>query len=163
LRATLQTARAYASELRAAEALASGTPEILQPLQTLEARAERGIPTTAVLAERLDQVARDVTATDATASAGGRWSQRALAKVEGLVRGRGVGEGEGGAPGDDPVGAARAALRKGQLAPAVETMKRLPGAAAGIAAPWIADAEARLAADASLAAVDAALTQRVLS
>ena len=70
----------------------------------------------------------------------------------------------GDVPGDDPksrVARAEARLAAGELAPAVDELKGIDGPPATAAAPWLADAEARLAADHAAGALQLAAAARL--
>lgn len=163
LRQVLATSRPYASELRAAKALARDRPEILAELQKLDASAERGIPGIAVLSDRLAQIAPAVLRAEPP-PAGADWGDRMLLRAKRFFNLRRVGEGSAEAGGaEGALAAAQTALQGGDLAGAVAAMKRLRGPAAEPAARWLADAEARLGAEATVAALDAALLQRFLA
>ena len=163
LRQVLATSRPYASELRAAKALARDRPEITAELQKLDASAERGIPGLAVLSDRLAQIAPAVLSAEPP-PLGADWGDRMLLRVKRFFNLRRVGEGSveaGGAEG--ALAAAQTAMQGGDLAAAVAAMKRLRGPAAEPAARWLTDAETRLGAESTVAALDAALMQRFLA
>ena len=163
LRQVLATSRPYASELRAAKALARDRPEITAELQKLDTSAERGIPGLAVLSDRLAQIAPAVLSAEPPPLGAG-WGDRMLLRVKRFFNLRRVGEGSAEAGGaEGALAAAQTAMQGGDLAAAVAAMKRLRGPAAELAARWLADAEARLGAEATVAALDAALLQRFLA
>ena len=163
LRQAIATSRPYASELSAAKALARDRPEVLAELQKLDASAQRGIPSLAVLSERLVQIAPAVLAAEPPPADAG-WGDRVLLRLKRFFNLRRVGEGSAAAGGAEAaLAAAQAAMQAGDLAAAVAAMKRLSGPAAEPAKRWLADAEARLGAEATVAALDAALLQRFLA
>jgi hypothetical protein len=165
LRSVLATARPYAAELRAAEALAKDAPDTLAELKKLDGRAQQGVPTVAVLAARFPTVMSGVAApASAPSSVDEGWRDRIWAKLKNLVTIRRVGEAPGASSqrGGD-LADAEAALKTGDLAAAVAALRRADGSAQPAAAAWLEDAQARLDADAALAAADATLMKRFLA
>ncbi len=163
LHQAIQTSRPYEVELATAMALARDRPEALAALTPLQARAARGVPSLAVLAERLELLTPALTSATA-APAADDWRGEMLAKIKNLVSVRRVGSraaAEGGGV-EAALAEAEAALKAGDLAGAVAAMQKLDGAAAETAKPWLADAQARLAAETGVAALDAALARRFL-
>lgn len=164
LRAVLATSHPYAAELQAVEALAKDRPDILKELQTLDARADRGIPAVAALTEHFDAVADQVDRASPPPPETG-WSGRLAGWAKGLFHIRRVAD-EGAQPSNDPedvLAAGETALERGDLAGAVEALRRLQGPAAEAAQPWLVEAQARLDADRTLASLDVALMHDVLA
>lgn len=136
----LNAGRPYKAEL----ALLAGVPAVEAEEKILALRAESGVPTRTVLAERFQAAA--AAASRAAAPGGDLWDQ-AIAKLKGLVSIRRL------QPGDDLDGRlarAELALNNGDLAAAVAALDGLPEGAARALASWRADAEARLAAERAL-------------
>ncbi len=136
----LNAGRPYKAEL----ALLTGVPAVEAEAKVLALRAESGVPTRTVLAERFQSAA--AAASRAAAPGGDLWDQ-AIAKLKGLVSIRRL------QPGDDLDGRlarAELALNNGDLAAAVAALDGLPEGAARALASWRADAEARLAAERAL-------------
>ncbi len=136
----LNAGRPYRAEL----ALLAGVPAVEADVKILSLRAESGVPTRAVLAERFQAAA--AAASRAGAPGGSLWDQ-AIAKLKGLVSIRRL------RPGDDVDGRlarAELALDNGDLAAAVAALDGLPEGPAAALASWRADAEARLAAERAL-------------
>ncbi|HUN45837.1 MAG TPA: uroporphyrinogen-III synthase [Stellaceae bacterium] len=164
LRRAIATSRPYEVELASATALARERPEAAAALRPLEAHAGKGLPSLAVLAERLEQLAPTLANPEATAAADGDWRSAMLARIKGLVSVRRIGAraaAEGGGT-EAAVAEAEAALKGNDLAGAVAAIRKLDGAAAETAKPWLADAEARLQAETAIAALDSALARRFL-
>lgn len=164
LHQAIQTSRPFEVELATATALARDRPDAVAALAPLQARAAQGLPGIAVLAERLELLAPALTAV-AAAPADDDWRSEVLAKIKNLVSVRRVGSraaAEGGGT-EAALAAAEAALKAGDLAGAVAAMRKLDGTAAETAKPWLGDAEARLAAEAAVASLDATLARRFLS
>lgn len=164
LRRAIATSRPYEVELASATALARERPEAAAALRPLEARASQGLPSLAVLAERLEQLAPALANPEATASAESDWRSAMLARIKGLVSVRRIGAraaAEGGGT-EAAVAEAEVALKGSDLAGAVAAIRKLDGAAAETARPWLADAEARLQAETAIASLDSALARRFL-
>jgi len=165
LRGVLATARPYTAELQAAEALAKDAPDTLAELKKLDGRAQQGVPTVAMLAARFPAVAHAAPpASTPAATSDEGWRARTWAKLKSLVTIRRVDEGESteiqqGAGLAD----AETALRAGDLAAAVAAVRRADGAASPATLAWLEDAQARLDAEAALAAADATLMKRFLA
>jgi hypothetical protein len=165
LRGVLATARPYAAELQAAESLAKDAPDTLAELKKLDGRAQRGVPTVALLAARFPAIARPAPPASAPATAPDEgWRARTWAKLKNLVTIRRVGEGEiaEAKPAGDRMDA-EAALKAGDLAAAVAALRRADGSASPATSAWLEDAQARLDAEAALAAADASLMRRFLA
>ncbi|HXP75299.1 MAG TPA: mitofilin family membrane protein [Stellaceae bacterium] len=165
LRSALATSRPYGAELQAAEALATDQPDILVELHKLDGRAQQGVPTLAVLTQRFPAIMRGAAQASAPAAPEEGWRARALAKLKSLVTVRRAGEPRGNETGSIEGGAladADTALQKGDLGAAAAAMRRADGTASPAGASWLEDAQARLDAEAALAAADAALMKRFL-
>jgi uroporphyrinogen-III synthase len=164
LRAALATSRPYGNELRAAEALARERPDALGSLQRLDAHAEQGIPTLAILSQRFPSVIDDVLRATPSPS-NGDWLDRASGELKRVFHVRRVAE----RPGNDPADtdgvlvAAEKALKSGDLAGAVAALTRLAGPAAEAAKPWLDAAGARLDADHAIADLDMAALRGFLA
>ena len=145
----VSSSRPFSAELASVEALGRGRPGWSQSLQPLDAAAKTGIPSVAVLAERFsNDVAPAILRAEASGpSAQQSIGQAVLAKLRGLVVIRRTDGAGGGTPAQDAVASADAALRKSDLAGAVAALKPLTGSAGEAAAPWLADAQQRLAAE----------------
>ena len=92
------------------------------------------------------------------------WREQALARLRGLVTIRRIDSlsrtgSAGGSNG--AVGAAQAALARGDLAGAVAALEQLTGADAEAARPWLLMARERLAAETALDHVQELLTERL--
>jgi len=117
-------------------------------------RAAEGIPTVDVLARRFALPAAEaLRVPDADAG----WIDRTMARLQGMVSIRRVdGDATGDAP-DDTVARAEAKLRDGDLTGAVAEVEALPDETRALFAGWLADAHARLAAEAGIEALIASL------
>ncbi|MBF0326310.1 MAG: hypothetical protein HQL42_14730 [Alphaproteobacteria bacterium] len=146
LREALAASLPYDSELRAVKALAGTDQDILQGVEILKARAVAGLPTRAVLVSRFHALAPAIVRADILPAEMSWWRQT-LDRLATLVI---VRREDGDAVGEDSpalVARATARLGEGDLAAALAELSRLTGGAATIAAPWLADASDRLAAD----------------
>jgi hypothetical protein len=146
LEAALDSGQPYASELGAVRRLAADDPELAPLLGQLEEHADEGIPGMAELRIRFGDTALAI-AQAAQGDASGGWIDRAWARLRSVVTVRPVG---GDVAGDSPeahVARAEARLNEGDLASALGELEVLEGAAAEAAAPWLAGARARVAAD----------------
>ncbi|HUL09931.1 MAG TPA: uroporphyrinogen-III synthase [Candidatus Acidoferrum sp.] len=174
----LSTARPFAAELTALTDLAAKDPALAARVKELTApladRAAAGVPTLVELQSRFPAAARAIVdaakqaAPTAVETAEERsWYERPLDWLSAAggwlsrqVSLRPVGE----VAGDDPgARVARAELRLAQndLAAAVTELTGLSGPPAAAAAPWLGDAQARLAVDQVLSALQAAAVTRL--
>jgi uroporphyrinogen-III synthase len=153
LRDALARGAPYAPALTTARSLAGDEPAVQPSLDALEPGAARGLPTRADLRARFDKVAVEIARSDTAADASGWW--RPIAdRLSSLVAIRRVGDVEGS---DTPAVLARAEQRldADDLAGAVAEVETLQGGAAAAAQPWLAEARARVAADAAMARLTA--------
>jgi hypothetical protein len=133
-------------------ALGVDDPAVIEAIAALEAAAASGVPSLPELRSSFDRSANDIVHAERAPDGDGLLDQ-AAGNLMRLVTVRPVGadvEGDGAAA---RVARAEAALAKGDLAAAVAELDGLGGAAAEVAAPWLAEARARLAAQEALAAL----------
>ncbi|MFQ5783968.1 MAG: COG4223 family protein [Alphaproteobacteria bacterium] len=152
LRAALRGSGPYAAELEALKGLAGGDAVFAAPLAALDDRAAEGLPTLARLRARFKELAGAVVRAG-YAPDQGSWADRTLARLARLVTVRRVGEVEGDSA-EAIVARAETLLEARDLAAAVAEVEHLAGPPAEVAAAWLADARARLAADRALAAIE---------
>jgi hypothetical protein len=141
LRTAVERGDPFAAELSAAKALGAD-PKILAPLEPF---AAGGLPSAAVLARRLSDVAPAMLKNVAAPAPAGGFLDRLQANAERLVRIRPVDE----TPGDEPaavVSRAQAKAARSDLAGAVVELNALPANVRAPAEDWIKQAEARNAA-----------------
>jgi hypothetical protein len=141
LRAAVERAAPFATELAAAKALGADAAT----LAPLDAVAAAGVASAETLARDLDKLTPAMLAAASPPSHDGGILDRLQANAERLVRIHPVGE----TPGDDPAaGLARAAAKahRGDIGGALAEVERLPPAAKAPAADWIKAAQARVAA-----------------
>jgi hypothetical protein len=117
----------------------------------------RGAETETVLASRFPQVAADAIAADRRAGAKG-WIARLWVNISSLVSVRRVGQVDGNDT-ESKLARASARLRLGDLDGAVVQARTVSGPAQSATAPWLHDAQARLAVDHDLNA----LTNRLVA
>ncbi|PWR18870.1 uroporphyrinogen-III synthase [Zavarzinia compransoris] len=133
-------------------------PAIGKALETLAARADKGLPTRAALATAFSPLARAAVQA-ANIPADADVVDRLLAEAGNLVTIRPVGE----VAGEDAaavIARAEVRLARNDLAGAVAEIARLQGGAAAALAPWRAEAEARLAAEAAVDLLDGEVSAR---
>ncbi|KAA0686585.1 COG4223 family protein [Azospirillum brasilense] len=146
LRSALAAGQPFQQELQAVRAVASGDAQVTQPLEAVAGYAAKGVPTQPQLTDRFSAMASDIVRAD-NQGEGNDWVEQVTGKIATLVTVRRSG---GDAVGDGAsavVARAEAALQDGNLGGAVKELAALKGPAAQVAAPWIADAKARLAAN----------------
>lgn len=138
--------------LEVADPAASQAVEELEPLESA------GVPSVAALRSSFDAITSRIVHAARAPDSGGLLEQ-AAGNLMSLVTVRPVGadvEGDGAAA---RVARAEAALGEGDLAAAVAELQELDGAAAAAAAPWLAEARQRLAAEAALNKLQERATQ----
>ncbi len=149
LREAIGAGRPYDAELRTVKALAADNADFATGLDRLKIRAATGIPMTPVLVERF--LARESAILRADSLPEGdvnSWWSRALDRLLTVVS---IHREDGEVGGNRPaaiVARAHDAVMHGDLAGAVRELSGLTGPAAETAAPWVADAQARVEADA---------------
>ncbi|CAO3418638.1 mitofilin family membrane protein [Azospirillum endophyticum] len=146
LRASLSGGQPFQQDLQAVRALNIADPGVTQPLDAVASYAAKGIPTRAQLTDRFQPLAGEIVRAEIRGE-GNSWIDSVVGKLSTLVTVRREGGGVVGTTADAVVARAEAALDAGNLAKAVEELSALQGPAAQTAAPWLADAKARLAAD----------------
>jgi hypothetical protein len=159
IRDAVEVARPFAAEYDAFTALAQPRPEIAAAAAPLAEPAKTGVASRAVLIARLHALAGAITTAEAPPTEPD-WSDRALARLRGLVTIRRI-DGAGQSEPEAAVSAAERALRGGDLAAAIAALDRLTGPPAEAARPWLQMARQRLAVDAALRRVEELLTARL--
>ncbi|WP_210730605.1 COG4223 family protein [Roseicyclus persicicus] len=122
----------------------------------LAAAADSGVATLEALQEAFPTLARAALPVALQETAGEGMGDRLGAFVMGQIGGRSVEPREGDDP-DAVLSRVEAAVRAGDLPTALTEAAALPEGAQAVLAPWIADVEARAAAEEGLAALTAAL------
>ncbi|MGE5478583.1 MAG: uroporphyrinogen-III synthase [Bacteroidales bacterium] len=145
LREALAANMPFDAELRALKALAGTDADVAAAVEALKPRAVTGIPTLPILTTRLNAQAPAIIRAQVLPEGQGWWRQT-LDRLASLVT---IEREDGNVAGSSPaaiVARAQAALASGDLAQAAAEMEGLSGGPAEQAAPWLADAKARLAA-----------------
>ncbi|HTH15283.1 MAG TPA: uroporphyrinogen-III synthase [Magnetospirillum sp.] len=145
LREALANAMPYDSEWRSLKALAGNDAEVASALEILKPSAVTGIPTLPMLTARLANQAPAIVRAQVLPEQQSWWRQT-LDRLASLVT---IEREDGNAAGSSPaaiIARAQGALADGDLARAITELEGLTGGPAEQAAPWIADAKARLAA-----------------
>ncbi|MQP65811.1 hypothetical protein GE253_10710 [Niveispirillum sp. SYP-B3756] len=152
LQTALVAGRPYAKELRAVQALTRDHPDLAATLAPLSASADSGLASDVALNRQFRDLAPAILAADRTRS-DASWTDQALGRLSSIVTIRRA-SGEVAGDGADAILArAEAALNDGAIAKAVTEMEMLAGPAAEKAAPWLAQARARVAAEAAAQAL----------
>ena len=126
-----------------------GDAAVVQAVEALRPAAASGVPSLAALRNSFDAVANPIVHA-ARAPEGDGLLEQAAGNLMSLVTVRPVGADVKGDSAAARVARAEAALDDGDLAAAVAELEALDGAAAAAAAPWLAEARPRLAAEAAL-------------
>ncbi len=162
MREAIEQARPFPAEFDGFMKVAGGS-DLAAAAQPLAEPARNGVASRAVLAKGLTELAgRMATASEPAAKSD--WREQTLARLRGLVTIRRIeGPSQTGSNGgaDGAVGAAQAALARGDLAGAVAAIKSLTGADAETARPWLLMARERLAAEKALDRIQELLTERL--
>jgi hypothetical protein len=162
MREAIEQARPFPAEFDTFIKLARGA-DLAAAAGPLAEPARNGVASRAVLVKGLAELAGRMAAASEPA-AKSDWREQTLARLRGLVTIRRIdGSSHGGSDGvgDRPVGAAQAALARGDLAGAVAALEPLTGADAEAARPWLLMARQRLAAETALDHVQELLTERL--
>ena len=157
MREAIEQARPFPAEFGAFIKLARGS-DLAAGAQPLAEPARNGVASGAVLVKGLAELAGRMAASDPAVKSD--WREQTLARLRGLVTIRRIDDsshtGSNGA-----VGAAQAALARGDLAGAVAALEPLTGADAEAARPWLLMARERLTAETALDHVQELLTERL--
>ena len=157
MREAIEQARPFPAEFGAFIKLARGS-DLAAGAQPLAEPARNGVASRAVLVKGLAELAGRMAASDPAVKSD--WREQTLARLRGLVTIRRIDDsshtGSNGA-----VGAAQAALARGDLAGAVAALEPLTGADAEAARPWLLMARERLAAETAIDHVQELLTERL--
>ncbi|XKH34493.1 COG4223 family protein [Azospirillum doebereinerae] len=148
LRLALNAGLPFQQDLQAVRALGIGDAGVTQPLDAVAPFAAKGIPTQAQMIDRFRPLATEIVQA-ANRGPGTTWVDQVTGKLATLVTVRRQGGGVVGTSADAIVARTEAAVNENNLAKAVEELSTLQGPGSEVAAPWLADAKARLAADQS--------------
>jgi hypothetical protein len=162
LRDALAGSTPFATELETLRTLAAARDDLASALDALEPLApyaDSGVPGLVALKAAFPAMARAVVAAD-QAGAGEDWLAGVRRRLSSLVTVRPL----GAVAGEDApavVARAEALLAEDDLAGAVAELGRLNGPPAAAAADWLARARARVAAQAALVRLNAAVSARL--
>ncbi len=159
LREAVQEARPFPDQYAAFKQAAARDPDLIAAAEPLADAARDGVASHAVLQEQLAGLADKIAA---PAAPGGKrkWWSEALDQLRGLVTIRHLDGGAKTGPGA-AVELARTDLAQGDLAGAVAEVRKLTGANAEAAQPWLHRARQRLAAETALSHLQELLTARL--
>lgn len=151
LRAAVEGGRGFDGELKTVAAMAPADLDVAALTDGFAGRAADGVPTLTALQQSFTAMGAKVIRAsalpdDETAS----WWNRTVDRLLTVVTVRRI---DGDAVGDGPaavVSRAEALLKSGSLAEAVRELSALQGGPAEVLGPWLAQAQARLAADRAL-------------
>ncbi len=165
LRTALRGSAPFAAELKtfrgAVAALGGGDGLLNAALAAVDAYASEGIPTLESLNGELAALAprlMAVSGQEETSLEEKDWITELRGRLASLVTIRRTGSGVTGSSAEAVVARAEAALAAGDLKTAVTEMETLQGDSALLAAPWLAGARGRLAAEQSLAGISRQVT-----
>jgi len=145
LRRAADGERPFLPELRLSRALVGDDAESARLIDAVAPRAETGVPTMPVLAERFRAVESAIVRA-ARSKTDGDWWDRALTTASNLVTARRITGAEEGSV-DAIVTRIEGALKAGDASAALAQAEKLGEAPADVAVPWIADLRARAALD----------------
>lgn len=151
LRDAVSAGRPYTAELAALHVLAAQDED----LGILPAHAATGIPTLPELARALKAAEASLAAPPSPAPAEASFLDSVIASAKSAVTVRRIDASPGEGPGA-ALAAAAAHLDQDELAAAVKDIEALPAPSGAAFAGWLADAQARLSADATLSQLESA-------
>ncbi|MSO89141.1 MAG: hypothetical protein EXQ89_04115 [Rhodospirillaceae bacterium] len=159
LRAGLSTGAPFAADLAAARAAWSGNPTVPRLLASLDAHADRGLPTIEVLRVRFQHVAAEAMAA-AIVPADANWASGLLRRLASTVTIRPVGD-VAGSDAAAVVARTEVRLAANDLSGAVAALAEIaePPVAAAVG-PWLVVARARLAVEMAVQAMLADANQQ---
>jgi hypothetical protein len=155
IREAIDIGRPFATEYQALLGLTKDHPEIATAVAPLAEPATSGVASRAALTERLRQLAPRIATAAPPAQSG--WRGQIVARLRGLVTIRRI-EGDAQTPEEAAIGTAQRDMAGGDLDGAVAALSGLSGSGAAAAEPWLKMARQRLAVEAALRQLAAALT-----
>ncbi len=157
LKSAVDAGRPFRAELDVVKAASSASP---LDLGVLDGFADKGVPTTGVLRDRLHAVTRAMHEAREAETAGPSWSDRLFAHAGNLVRVRPVGD-SGGTDMGALVSRIEVRMAAGDLAGALAVWKTLPETARKASVDWGAALEARVTVDGALATATSAAVSKL--
>ena len=152
VREALRSSAPFADDLNQLKKRAKGQPDIAKSIAVLEPHMKMGIPTLAILRNRFDAVAADIVRASHK-KAGKGWVAQTLEQLSSLVSIRKSGANVKGGDVQSIVARTEGILKTADLPAAVKALETLPENSKAVAAEWIRDAKARLAAERAIAAL----------
>lgn len=149
LREAIYRGAPFEAELRSLKLIAGGDEQMAKPLAALDGLAGKGVATRGELSSRFGELASDMIRAEVAPEESGWWRQTVQAVTSVITIRRLDGEAAGDSV-SARVARAAEALDKGDLAGTVRELSGLDGGPAAVAAPWLAKAQARLAAEQAL-------------
>ena len=160
LREAVRDGKPFADALSGLRAIAGDDRETAGAIAMLQPYAGGGVADLATLRARFALAAPRIAAAAPRPAKG--WIDRVLARLSSLVSIRRTGPAAAAGKGPEAaVARAEMALDTGDIAGAVRALEGLTGAAGDAAAPWLAGARARLAADAAVATLESEAIGRI--
>jgi hypothetical protein len=150
LREALKSSAPFVNELQALRAVAVDGLGVADALQLLRPHAGKGIPTLEELRARFERVASDIARASMKLEGEG-WMARVVNRLMALVTIRRAADEADLDGAEGAVARAETSLKRGDLETSIAEVGTLDGAAAETAAPWLAAARARLAAEQAMA------------
>lgn len=150
LRTAVETGRSFEDEMKMVTALAPDGVDVGGQTAPFRPLAGTGIPTLTALQQSFAALGAKVIRASALPDETAGWWSRTVDRLLTVITVRRI---DGDALGDGPaavVSRTEALLNHGALSEAVSELEKLSGASAEVAAPWLAQATARVAADQAL-------------
>jgi hypothetical protein len=161
IRDAVAAGRPFAAQYKTLTVLARNRPDIAQAALPLSEPAKTGVATVAALEHGLRLLGADTAVTAAAPAAPRGWTEAMVARLAGLIAIRRVDDGAAPERLPQTLDQAQQALARGDLGGAVTALDTLSGAPAAAAAPWLARARQKLAADAAVQRLETATTARL--
>jgi inner membrane protein len=155
IRDAVDLARPFQAEYQALQRLAQDHPEIMAAARPLAEPAKSGVASRTALAARLRELAPRIAAAKPPPNA--TLKSQIVAQLRALVTIRRI-EGTSQSPAEAAVSGAERDMAAGDLAGAAAALEGLSGAPAEAAEPWLRTARQRLAVEAALHRLEAAVT-----
>ncbi len=153
LREAVVAGRPFEIELETTKALAAHVLDTSIEDEGFAAYAARGVPSLSALQRRFDETAARVVRAEMIPEGANGWLRQSLDRLMSIVTVRRVDGTPAGNSASAVLARSENRLLTGNIAGAAVEMTALTGAAAEAAAPWLADASARIAADRAITTV----------
>ena len=153
LREAVVAGRPFEIELETTKALSAHVLDTSIEDEGFAAYAARGVPSLSALQRRFDETAARVVRAEMIPEGANGWLRQSLDRLMSIVTVRRVDGTPAGNSASAVLARSENRLLTGNIAGAAVEMTALTGAAAEAAAPWLADASARIAADRAITTV----------